>query len=103
MKLLEKEYKKKWVLKGSTVSIGTKIWDGTKYATNKASNRIKDGIKRIEKQIRESAVGKKFSKSKTYDLFKQLRKNVKSYYWVKPMDKDQQSNIYHTEKRTVIL
>ena len=33
MKLLENEYKKKWVLKGSKVSVGTKIWDGAKYAS----------------------------------------------------------------------
>tara|TARA_Y100001954_G_scaffold52853_1_gene56359 strand:+ start:4554 stop:5843 length:1290 start_codon:yes stop_codon:yes gene_type:complete len=103
MKLLEKEYKKKWTFKGSKVSVGTKIWDGTKYATKKASKNIKAGVQRIQKQIGESAAGKKFSKSKTYDLFKQLRNNVKSYYWVKPMDKDQQSNIMNTEKRTVIL
>ena len=73
MKLLEKEYKKKWTFKGSKVSVGTKIWDGTKYATKKASKNIKAGVQRIQKQIGESAAGKKLSKSKTYDLFKQLK------------------------------
>ena len=44
----------------------------------------------------------KIFKIKTYDLFKQLRNNVKNYYWVKPMDKDQQSNISNTEKRIIL-
>jgi len=101
--VLNSEYKKKWVVHSVEVSLGSKLYAATKQGGQYAAKKIISGVESLNKKIKESTIGKKLTKTKVADLMTRLKRRVGKFQLIKPMDKEEKSNIFNLEKKTVNL